>query len=93
VELDAAGQVMGYEELHPYGTSAYRVRNAAVGVPRRRYRFTGLERDDETGPSYHGARYYAPTLGVWAGGRHRRNARYAAFRAVSSAPHLLPRAW
>src|SRR5207342_1176554 len=29
------------------------------------YRFTGKERDEESGLSYHGARYYAPHLGRW----------------------------
>ncbi len=31
----------------------------------KRYRYTGKERDDETGFAYHGARYYAPWLGRW----------------------------
>jgi RHS repeat-associated protein len=31
----------------------------------KRYRYTGKERDEETGLYYHGARYYAPWLGRW----------------------------
>ena len=31
----------------------------------KRYRYTGKERDEETGFAYHGARYYAPWLGRW----------------------------
>ena len=31
----------------------------------KRYRYTGKERDEETGFSYHGARYCAPWLGRW----------------------------
>ena len=31
----------------------------------KRYRYTGKERDDENGLYYHGARYYAPWLGLW----------------------------
>ena len=31
----------------------------------KRYRFTGKERDEESGLSYHGARYYSPWLGRW----------------------------
>ena len=54
-----------YEEYHPYGTSAYRAEGAAIGVSRRRYRYTGKERDEETGLYYHGARYYAAWLGRW----------------------------
>ena len=33
--------------------------------PPKRYRYTGKERDEETGLYYHGARYYAPWLGRW----------------------------
>ena len=31
----------------------------------KRYRYTGKERDDESGLYYHGARYYAPWLARW----------------------------
>lgn len=31
----------------------------------KRYRYTGKERDEETGFYYHGARYYAPWIGRW----------------------------
>ena len=31
----------------------------------KRYRYTGMERDTETGLAYHGARYYAPWVGRW----------------------------
>src|SRR5262249_15074571 len=31
----------------------------------KRYRYTGKERDEETGLYYHGARYYASWLGRW----------------------------
>ena len=31
----------------------------------KRYRYTGKERDEESGFYYHGARYYAPWLGRW----------------------------
>ncbi len=31
----------------------------------KRYRYTGKERDEETGLYYHGARYYAPWVGGW----------------------------
>ena len=65
VEVDEGGNVVSYEEYHPYGTSAYRAEGAAIGVSRRRYRYTGKERDEETGLYYHGARYYAAWLGRW----------------------------
>jgi RHS repeat-associated protein len=54
-----------YEEYAPYGTSAYRSAKSGVEVSARRYRYTGKERDDETGLYYHGARYYAAWLARW----------------------------
>lgn len=67
LELDASGAaaVISYEEYHPYGTTAYQVRNASIRSAAKRYRFTGMERDEESGLGYHGARYYAPWLGRW----------------------------
>jgi RHS repeat-associated protein len=65
LELDDAAKIISYEEYHPYGTSAYRATDASRQVPARRYRFTGQERDDETGLNYHQNRYYAPWLGRW----------------------------
>jgi RHS repeat-associated protein len=66
VELDENAAVITYEEYHPYGTSAYRAERSAMEVSLKRYRYTGKERDEETGLSYHSARYYAPWLGRWA---------------------------
>ncbi|MBX9696109.1 MAG: RHS repeat-associated core domain-containing protein, partial [Cyanobacteria bacterium] len=34
-------------------------------APAKRYRYTGMERDEESGLSYHTARYYATWLGRW----------------------------
>ena len=65
MELDAQGRVISYEEYHPYGTTAFRSSDASSEVSPKRYRFTGKERDEETGLYYHGARYYAPWLGRW----------------------------
>ncbi|WP_107669741.1 SpvB/TcaC N-terminal domain-containing protein [Cyanothece sp. BG0011] len=65
LEVDTAGTVISYEEYHPYGTSAYRAGRSATEVSLKRYRYTGMERDEETGLGYHGARYYAPWLGRW----------------------------
>jgi len=65
LEVDAAGAVISYEEYHPYGTSAYRSRRSAAEVSLKRYRYTEMERDEETGLAYHGARYYAAWLGRW----------------------------
>jgi RHS repeat-associated protein len=65
LELDDTAQVISYEEYHPYGTTAYQAMNAAMKVAAKRYRYTGLERDEETGLEYHNARYYMPWLGRW----------------------------
>jgi RHS repeat-associated protein len=65
LELDEDGALLSYEEYHPYGTTAFQAATGAAEVSLKRYRYTGKERDDETGLSYHGARYYAPWLGRW----------------------------
>jgi RHS repeat-associated protein len=65
LELNDAAAIISYEEYHPYGTSAYRAVNSNVEVPAKRYRYTGMERDEETGLSCHGARYYVPEIGRW----------------------------
>jgi RHS repeat-associated protein len=65
LELDDEGAVITYEEFYPYGSTSYQAGRSSAEVGLKRYRFTGKERDDETGFSYHGARYYAPWLGRW----------------------------
>jgi len=65
LELDADAQIISYEEYHPYGTSAYRYGRFATEVQAKRYRYSGKERDAETGLDYYGARYYASWLGRW----------------------------
>lgn len=66
LEVDADGQIITYEEYYPYGSTSYQAGRSATEVSLKRYRFTGMERDEETGFNYHGARYYAPWLGRWA---------------------------
>ncbi len=53
-----------YEEYHPYGSTAWWAGNSAT-VSQKRYRYTGMERNEETGLQCHGVRYYAPWLGRW----------------------------
>lgn len=65
LELDGSGALISYEEYHPYGTTSYQAMNSAAEVSFKRNRYTGKERDEETGLYYHGARYYAPWLGRW----------------------------
>jgi RHS repeat-associated protein len=64
LELDVSGGLLCYEEYTPYGSSTFQAgRSAEVSL--KRYRYTGKERDQENGFTYHGARYYAPWLGQW----------------------------
>jgi RHS repeat-associated protein len=65
LELDETGALISYEEYSPYGNSVFQAGRSAAETSLKRYRYTGKEREDETGLSYHGARYYAPWLGRW----------------------------
>ena len=59
VVIDSGGVLINREEFTPYGESSF------GSFARKRYRFTGKERDEESGLGYHGARYYAPGLIRW----------------------------
>jgi RHS repeat-associated protein len=65
LETDETGAIVSYEEFHPFGTSAYRSARPGVDLSLKRFRFSGKERDEETGLYYFGARYYAAWLGRW----------------------------
>jgi RHS repeat-associated protein len=65
LELDGQAAIISYEEYYPYGSTSYQAGPNAVEVSLKRYRYTGKERDEENGFTYHGARYYAPWLGRW----------------------------
>ena len=64
LELDDQAQIISYEEYYPYGSTSYQAVRSQTETPKR-YRYTGKERDEESGFYYHGARYYAPWLGRW----------------------------
>lgn len=57
--FDDAGLMINKEEYTPFGETSF------GGFARKRYRFTGKERDEESGLNYHGARYLALWLGRW----------------------------
>jgi RHS repeat-associated protein len=65
LELDESANIISYEEYHPYGTTAYQAVNANIKAAAKRYRYTGMERDEETGLQYHSTRYYCTWLGRW----------------------------
>jgi RHS repeat-associated protein len=59
VVVDATGAFFNREEYRPYGESSF------GSYQKKRYRFTGKERDEESSLYYHGARYYAPWTARW----------------------------
>jgi len=63
LEVDDAAALISYEEFHPYGTTAYHA--TTLGTSFKRYRYTGKEREQETGLNYNGARWYATWLARW----------------------------
>ncbi len=64
LELDEQAQIISYEEYAPYGSTTYQAVRSQIETPKR-YRYTGKERDEETGFYYHGARYYVAWVGRW----------------------------
>ena len=65
LEMDDDAKVISYEEYLPYGSASFQAVNQSIKAAAKRYRYTGKERDEETGFGYHGARYYAVWLGRW----------------------------
>jgi RHS repeat-associated protein len=65
LELDGEARIISYEEYYPYGSTSYQAVRSGLERNPKRYRYTGMERDEESGLEYHGARYYAPWLGRW----------------------------
>jgi RHS repeat-associated protein len=59
VVVDSDGALVNREEFTPYGETSF------GSFAKKRYRFTGKERDEESGFYYHGSRYYAAWLGKW----------------------------
>ena len=53
-----------YEEYFPYGATSWQA-PALTTVSLNRYKYTGMERDEETGLQRHGVRYCATWLGRW----------------------------
>ena len=67
LELDDQAQVISYEEYTPYGSSSFQAARSQTETAKR-YRYTGKERDEESGFNYHGARYCVVWLGRWISG-------------------------
>ena len=60
VVLDEVGSVVNGEEFYPHGETSF------GSFTRKRYRYTGQERDEESRLCLHKARYYVPWVGRWA---------------------------
>ena len=65
LELDEFANIISYEEYYPYGDTSYQAGRSISEVNQKRYRYTSKEKDEESGLSYHSARYYASWLGRW----------------------------
>ncbi len=66
VELNETSEIITYEEYYPYGGSS--IYGYKVGlVSTKRYRYSGKEKDEESGLYYYGARYYGAWIGRWFG--------------------------
>jgi RHS repeat-associated protein len=65
LEVDEKTQEISYEEYYPYGGTSYSAGKNETEVKRKRYRYSGKERDDETGLYYYRSRYYSPWMGRW----------------------------
>ncbi|MBS1813668.1 MAG: hypothetical protein JSS87_02210 [Acidobacteria bacterium] len=60
MELSAGGWPVSKSEFAPFGQEL-----SDPSITTNRYKFTGKERDAESGLDYFGARYYASTVGRW----------------------------
>lgn len=60
-----SARCISYEEFTAYGETAYIAGMTLAEVRRKRYRYSGKERDNESGLCYYGARYLVPWMGRW----------------------------
>ena len=65
LELDGSANIISYEEYYPYGDTSYRAGRNASEVSRKRYRYTGKEKDEESSLYYCEQRYYAAHISRW----------------------------
>lgn len=65
LELDDDARLIAYEEYLPFGSASFQSGRSLSEVNAKRYRHLGMERDEESGLSYPGARYFASWLRRW----------------------------
>ena len=54
IQLDTSGTTVSLEEYYPFGETSF------GSYAKKRYRFCGKEKDEESGLYYYGMRYYSP---------------------------------
>ena len=65
LELNHQAEILSHEEYTPYGSTSYlAVRNETEAL--KRYRYSGKEREEESGLYAYRKRYYVPWLARWA---------------------------
>jgi RHS repeat-associated protein len=64
--VNETGNVVSHEEYHPYGTTACFAGRNPAEASLKRYRYMGKQRDQESGLTYYGARYYVSWLARWS---------------------------
>jgi RHS repeat-associated protein len=64
IEVDDQARIIFYEEFFSYGSTSYHAVANLQEAPKR-YRYSGKERDEESGMCFYSKRYYAPWLGRW----------------------------
>ena len=64
VVVDTVGEIVSYSDYDPWGM-ILNGRSSNFGFANDKYKFTGKERDTETGYDYFGARYYDNRIGRW----------------------------
>ncbi|KAI4159141.1 MAG: hypothetical protein LQ342_006845 [Letrouitia transgressa] len=64
LELDDDANTVSYEEYTPYGSTSFQAVDMQTEVPKR-YRWTGKEKDTETGLYHNGLRYYMAGIARW----------------------------
>ncbi len=64
VRAGAPGRAIAYDDYDPWGM-ILNGRSSNSGNANGKYKFTGKERDNETGYDYFGARYYDSRIGRW----------------------------
>lgn len=64
LELDDQANMVSYEEYTPYGITSYQAMHTQTEVPKR-YRWTGKDKDRETGLYHNGLRCYMAGIARW----------------------------